>query len=137
MPGRPGLTFGEVISSGAVRDLALALPGSFEAAHWGNPSFRVGGKIYATVPDPRHLNVMIDPFDVEAAVRENPQALAALPWGKQIAGVQVTLAKAPPKLVADLLVSAWRRRAPRRLLSSPSGQAAPPPRRPRKRRPKG
>jgi hypothetical protein len=118
-----------------VRDLALALPGSFEADHWGNPSFRVGGKIFATVPDPKHLNVMIDPFDVEAAVRANPLALTPLQWGKEIAGVQVTLAKAPRKLVAVLLESAWRRRAPRRLLSSPSGQEAAQPRRPRKRPP--
>lgn len=115
--------------------MAVALPGSFEAAHWGNPSFRVGEKLFATVPDPKHLNVMIDPFDVEAAARENPQALAPLHWGKEIAGVQVTLSKAPRTLVAVLLESAWRRRAPRRLLSSPSGQEAPQPQRPRKRPP--
>jgi hypothetical protein len=81
------------------------------------------------------LNVMIDPFDVEAAVRESPLALTPLRWGKEIAGVQVTLAKAPRKMVAGLLESAWRRRAPRRLLSIPSGQEAAQPRRPRKRPP--
>src|SRR4030088_35421 len=102
MPARVGLRSSQVISPGAVRGLALALPGSFEAAHWGNPSFRVGGRIFATMPDPQHLNVMIAPFDVEAAVRENPQALAPLHWGKEIAGVQVTLAKAPRTLVAVL-----------------------------------
>jgi hypothetical protein len=123
-----------VIAAGAVRELALALPGSFEADHWGNPSFRVGGKIFATLPDPKYLNVMIDPFDVEAAIREN-DALTPLHWGKQVAGVQVTLAKAPRKLVAVLLESAWRRRAPRGLLSSPSGRDVPPPPRPRKRPP--
>jgi len=136
MPGRLGLTSGEVLSTQGVHDIALALPGSFEADHWGNPSYRVGGRIFATVPDPKHLNVMIDPFDVEAAVRENPQALAPLHWGKEIAGVQVTLAKAPRTLVALLLESAWRRRAPRRLLSSPSGQGAVQPRRPRRRPPR-
>jgi hypothetical protein len=33
-----------------VRSLALALPETVEQDHFGNPSFRVRGKIFATVP---------------------------------------------------------------------------------------
>lgn len=136
MPARLGLTSRDVISLQRVRDQALAFPGSFEAEHWGNPSFRLSGKIFAIVPDPRHFNVMIDPFDVDAVVRENPDACSQLWWGKEVRGVQVTLPKAAPKLVAALLESAWRRRVPTRV-SSPSGRAARPPSRPKKRPPKG
>lgn len=129
MPGRSGLTSGVVISVSGVRDLALALPGSTEADHWGNPSFRVRGKIFATLPDPKRLNVMIEPYEVDAVVLENSGACSQLWWGKEVRGVQVRLPKASRKLVAVLLESAWLRKAPRRL-SSPSGrEAQPPPRR--------
>src|SRR5438067_8280951 len=63
-----------VITLGEARDIALALASTQEADHWGNPSFRVGGRIFATVPDSEHMNVMIDPFDVESAVLEEPDA---------------------------------------------------------------
>jgi hypothetical protein len=137
MPARLALMSREMVSTRGVRDIALALPGTTEADHWGNPSFRVRGKIFATVPDPNRLNVMIDPFDVDAVVRENPEVCSSLWWGKEVRGVQVTLAKAQRKLVAVLLESAWRRKAPRRVsVSSLSSRGARPPRKPKKVRPK-
>ena len=103
------------ISLGALRAIALALPDAVEADHWGNPSFRIGGRIFATVPDPTHLNVMVDPVDAEAVVRAAPEACAVLFWGKEVRGVTVDLRKASRRLVGDLLEAAWRRRAPRRV----------------------
>lgn len=120
MPARSGLTSGDVISVQKVRDLALALPGCSEADHWGNPSFRVRGKIFATVPDPKRLNVMIDPYDVDAVVRMHSGICSELWWGKEIRGVQVNLPRAPRRLVAALLGSAWRRKAPRSLAGLPT-----------------
>jgi hypothetical protein len=94
----------------------LALPEAVEQAHWGNPSFRVRGRIFATLPDEGHANVMIDPFDVEAVVGENPESCRELWWGKQLSGVRVSLAQASPQMVEALLEAAWRRKAPKRLL---------------------
>jgi hypothetical protein len=102
-----------VISLGEVRELALQLPGAAEQEHWGNPSFRVRGRIFATVPDPERLNVMIEPFDVEAAVRDEAGACSELRWGKQVRGVQVFMPAASSQLVGRLLEVAWRRKAPR------------------------
>lgn len=124
MPGPAGLTSDEVISVLEIRDIVLSLPGSHEAEHWGNPSFRVRDRIYATMPDPEHLNVMIDPFDVDAVVREAPEAFSQLWWGKELRGVEVNLRKASRELVASLLESAWRRKAPVSL-SSQSAKAVP------------
>lgn len=107
-----------VIKLGEARTIALALPEAVEAEHWGKPSFRVAGRIFATVPDASHLNVMIDPFEVEAVVRAEPQACAELWWGKEVRGVRVDLHRASRKLVGDLLEASWRRRAPRRLLAA-------------------
>ena len=98
-----------------VRKLALALPESVEQGHFGNPSFRVRGKILATVPDDLHLNVMIDPFDVDAAVLAEPDCCEELWWGRELTGVRVSLRNAPPAMVEALLHAAWKRRAPKRI----------------------
>ena len=105
-----------VITLAEARAFALALPAVVEEDHWGNPSFRVGGRIFATVPDSDHLNVMIDPLDVNPVVRDEPEACSELRWGKKVSGVRVDLGRAAPKLVGDLLEAAWRRKAPRRLV---------------------
>lgn len=102
-----------MISLGEVREHALGLAGVTELAHWGIPSFRVRDRIFATVPDAEHLNVMIDPFDVEAVVRDEPAACTELWWGGRLRGVQVVLPAATPELVRRLLEVAWRRKAPR------------------------
>jgi hypothetical protein len=98
-----------------VRRLALALPEALEQDHWGNPSFRVRGRIFATMPDKQHVNVMIEPFDVEAAVRAEPESCEELWWGKELRGVRVSLPNVAPNLLEELLRAAWRRKAPKRL----------------------
>ncbi len=72
-------------------------------------------RIFATVPDFEHLNVMIDPFEVEAATNVDPDACAELRWGKEMRGAQVNLRVAEPGMVLDLLTAAWRRKAPKSL----------------------
>ena len=98
-----------------VRKIALRFPEAFEQEHFGNPSFRVRGRIFATVPDDTHLNVMIDPFDVDAVVRADPESCAKLLWGKELRGVRVSLPNAAPAMVEELLHVAWKRKAPKRL----------------------
>jgi hypothetical protein len=100
-----------------VRKLALALPEVTEHDHWGNPSFRIRGRIFATVADEAHVNVMIDPFDVDAVVREDPDTCEELWWGKEVRGVRVSLDDAGSTIVKTLLEAAWRRKAPKRLLT--------------------
>jgi hypothetical protein len=99
------------------RKIALSLPEAVEQDHFGNPSFRVRGRIFATVPDGTHLNVMIDPFDVDAVVRAEPESCAEILWGKEVRGVRVSLPKASPAMIEELLRVAWKRKAPKRLSS--------------------
>jgi hypothetical protein len=105
------------VTADQVRKLALALPGTVEQDHWGNPSFRVRGRIFATLPDDHHVNVMIDPFDAESAVADAPESCEVLLWGKEVRGVRVTLRNAESEIVETLLRSAWRRKAPKRALA--------------------
>ena len=102
------------VSSDEARRLALALPGAVEADHHGRPSFRVAGKIFATLRDDNHLNVMLDEPGILTAVEAAPDTCAELWWGKRLSAVQVALDRADAGLVRDLLTDAWERRAPAR-----------------------
>ena len=92
-----------------VRRLALALPGAVEADHHGRPSFRVGGKIFATLWDENHLNVMLDEPGILTAVEANPGNRVERWWGKRLSAVGVSLDEADAALVGDLLADAWER----------------------------
>jgi hypothetical protein len=99
-----------------VRALALALPEATEQDHHGRPSFRVQGKIFATLWSPAELNIMCGDELIRAAVSSSPEVCSLRYWGERLAAVQVDLRAAEPELVRDLLHAASSRRAPRGLL---------------------
>jgi len=79
-------------------------------------SFRVRGKIFATVPpDDEHLHVFVDEAEVHAAVAEDPAAFEPLLWGQRLRGLRIRIAAAPADRIAELLEESWRRKAPARL----------------------
>jgi len=98
-----------------VRRLALSLPETTEEDHHGMASFRIRGRIFATVPDAEHVRVMASEEDIHAAVAES-RSCEPFYWGKRLACVVVDLASCPPALVRELLWGAWERKAPKRLL---------------------
>ena len=98
------------------RRLALALPEAVEQDHHGRPSFRVAGKIFATLWDEEHMNVMLDEGGILTAVHQDPKTYEEVWWGKKLAAVRVTLPRARSKVLAKLLTEAWELRAPKRLL---------------------
>jgi hypothetical protein len=97
------------------RRLALALPEAIEQDHHGRPSFRVAGRIFATLWDEHHLNVMLDEPGILTAVQEHPETCQEVLWGKRRAAVRVDLRRADQQLVAELLADAWEGKAPARL----------------------
>lgn len=106
-----------MVTMARARRLALSFPEASEDDHHGMPSFRVRGKIFATVPDDQHVRVMLE-ADFARAVASGELAFEELWWGKQLAGVTVTLAKADADRLVQLLEQAWRRRAPRTLVKA-------------------
>jgi hypothetical protein len=104
-----------MVSLAVARRMALSFPEVTEQDHHDMPSFRVQGKIFTTVPDARHLHVMLDAFVTHAVVGSHPDACAELWWGQRLSGVRVNLDHADRDLLADLLEDAWLRRAPKRL----------------------
>jgi hypothetical protein len=101
----------------AVRRLALALPEATVEPHFHLDSFRVRGKIFATVaPDGSFMNVFVDDEQREIMVRVDPKAYETLKWGK-VPYLHVHLAAAKARDVKALLRAAWECKAPRKLLA--------------------
>ncbi len=76
-------------------------------------SFRVGKKIFATMPpEGDRLHVFVEPDEVAAYCAEFPGTVEELRWGDKLSGCRVNLRQATTPLVRELLTEAWRRRAP-------------------------
>lgn len=99
-----------------VRAFALALPEVTEEPHFEKASFRVRGKIFATVPQGgAYLHVFVDEWAVQSCVTDDPAAYEELTWGGRLAGLRINLGMAQAQPVLELVEEAWRRKAPKRL----------------------
>ena len=101
------------------RKLALSLPEAVEGSHFGNPDFRVGGKIFATLAFAKegYGTLLLSPEDQFRMIADAPEYFSPVPggWGKKGA-TRVLLAKVPIDICAAALRVAWRRKAPKQLL---------------------
>jgi hypothetical protein len=95
------------------RRLALALPDAVEQDHHGRPSFRVAGKIFATIWDELTMNVMVDEPGIRTAVDTHPEWCTERYWGRRLAAVAVDLPTAPGRELGELLADAWETKAGR------------------------
>ena len=99
-----------MISTDQARRAALALPDAIEQDHHGRPSFRVRGRIFATLWDAEHMNVMVDEPGIHTAVQAHPEVCAEVWWGKRLSAVRVDLQRADEELLGELLADAWERK---------------------------
>jgi hypothetical protein len=93
------------------------MPEAVEEDHHGRPSFRVGGKIFATLWSDDRMNLMLDEGGILTAVDSAPEACEQVWWGKRLAAVGVTLSRVDGDFLRNLVVDAWEQKAPRRLLT--------------------
>src|SRR3954453_4848146 len=106
-----------------LRKAALALPETTEQPHFDLVSWRVRDRIFATIPnEPRRLRIFVEETEVAEMVAADPAAYVAVRWGKRVAGVEANLSAADVADVVALLESAWRRKAPKRLVTSYDAQ---------------
>lgn len=99
------------VSVDEARALALSLPEAVEQDHHGRPSFRVGGRIFATLWSGERMNVMLDEGGVRTAVEAAPDVCEEVWWGKRLAAAGVTLARVERAFLADLLADAYEGKA--------------------------
>jgi hypothetical protein len=104
------------LSGEQARRLALTLPEAVEQDHHGRPSFRIGGRIFATLWDADHMNVMLDEGGVRTAIHGNPDTCDEVWWGRRLVAVRVDLRRVDAETLAELLADAWEGKAPKRLL---------------------
>jgi len=95
------------------RRIALSLPGAVEGSHMQHPDFRVGGKIFATLPgeDAEFGVLMLGPEEQAGMVADAPEMFSPVPggWGKKGA-TRVSLAAVKADILRSALRAAWERR---------------------------
>jgi hypothetical protein len=95
------------------RRIALSFEGAEESSHMGQPDFRVGGRIFATLAS-EHLgygNLMLTPEQQAAFVGELPDIFLPIHGGWGGMGMtHVRLAKASEDVLTGALRTAWRLR---------------------------
>jgi hypothetical protein len=102
-----------MVSADQARRIALALPDAVELDHHGKPSFRVRGKIFATLWATDELNVMLDEPGILTVVQAHPDLCREVWWGKKRAAVKVFLERATPAFVGEVLADAHEHKSGR------------------------
>ena len=88
----------------AVRRFALSLPDVTEQPHHEFSSFRVRGRIFATVPPAEDvIHVFVDEMDRERALAMHPQWAEKLLWGGKVRGLRIVLEAAEAPAVKALV----------------------------------
>jgi len=82
-----------------------------EEPHHNYSSFRVRGKIFATIPpEEEFIHVFVAEEDREPALAMYPDFIEKLLWGAKVVGLRVSLATAKPAVVKSLLAKAYETR---------------------------
>ena len=104
------------VSLDAVRAVALALPEVTEEPHHHFGSFRVRGRIFATIPPGGELlHIFVSEQDREHALAMDPGFLEPLLWGGKVVGLRAKLPMALEVTVLELVRRAHAHRSAARL----------------------
>ncbi|MBM7089577.1 MmcQ/YjbR family DNA-binding protein [Streptomyces sp. NPDC056956] len=111
-----------------VRRIALSLPDTTEKIAWSMPTFRVAGKMFATLPEDETS------LAVRCPEQERDELVLAEPEKFWIAGHEARFAWVRARLAAledeeelrDILADSWRQAAPPRLTEAHPRLGLPP-----------
>ncbi|HLN08254.1 MAG TPA: MmcQ/YjbR family DNA-binding protein [Xanthobacteraceae bacterium] len=92
------------------RRIALSMLEATEGSHMGHADFRVGGKIFATLPGGGFGVVKIGPDEQALLVESEPAMFEPVPggWGRR-GSTRVKLQAADETTVRSAITTAWRR----------------------------
>ncbi|MBX3480179.1 MAG: MmcQ/YjbR family DNA-binding protein [Caulobacter sp.] len=101
-----------------IRALALSLPLAEEQPHFDRASFRVKGKIFATLPpEGERLVLKLPPMVKESLRQSDPDAVIPLPGAWDRGGwTQLAIGSIESAMLSDLIRLAWRQVAPKKLV---------------------
>jgi hypothetical protein len=101
------------------RKAALSLPEAEERETWGHPTFRVRDKLFATLSDDGRLATVKASREEQAALVAGDPATFNVPaYVGRHGWVGIELATVDAEELRELLVEAWRKTAPKRLVAS-------------------
>jgi hypothetical protein len=110
---RGGVTFADV------RDAALALPSVEEGLCYGTPGLRVAGKFLLRLKEDGETVAIKVPMDQrDALLRADPEVFFITDHYRAYPAILFRLGAMRREPLADLLESAWRFVAPKRLLAA-------------------
>ena len=102
-----------------VREIARAMPGAEESTTYGQPAFKVDGKLFAWIsPDRRAegaLAVLVDPEEKEFAIEASPDVFFQTPHYERHAILLVRLERVDRQQLDERIEESWLLRAPKRL----------------------
>ncbi|CAM5326266.1 MmcQ/YjbR family DNA-binding protein [Streptomyces coeruleofuscus] len=103
-----------------VRRIALSLPDTTEKIAWSMPTFRVAGKMFATLPeDETSIAVRCPKEERDELVLAEPEKFWIADHEAQFAWVRARLdALEDEGELRDILADSWRQAAPTRLLEA-------------------
>lgn len=101
-----------------VRRIALSLPDTAEKIAWNMPTFRVAGKMFATLPeDETSIAVRCPKEERDELVLAEPEKFWVADHEAQFAWIRVRLATLEDEAeLRDILADSWRQAASSRLL---------------------
>lgn len=107
------------------RRIALSLEGSEESSHMGQPDFRVGGRIFATLASASqgYGNLMLTPEQQAAFVEELPKVFVPIAggWGR-MGMTHIRLAAADEDILSGALRTAWKLRLEKNTKTKPKAR---------------
>ncbi|MEV4341821.1 MmcQ/YjbR family DNA-binding protein [Streptomyces sp. NPDC049590] len=111
-----------------VRRIALSLPDTTEKVAWSMPTFRVAGKMFATLPeDETSIAVRCPKEERDELVLAEPDKFWIAGHEAQFAWVRARLAALEDEAeLRDILADSWRQAAPPRLLDTHPEVGLPP-----------
>ena len=106
----------------SVREIAGALPGAEESTTYGQPAFKVHGKLFAWLSPDRHaegaLAVRVDPEEKLLLIGSDPAAYFETPHYEGNAILLIRLEHVDRRALEERIEESWLLRAPKRLAAT-------------------
>jgi hypothetical protein len=118
---------GSLVNANDFRRIALSLEGAEESSHMGQPDFRVGGRIFATLAS-AHLgygNLMLTVEQQQAFVEELPAMFLPIAggWGR-MGMTHIRLAATNEDVLSGALRTAWKLRVEKNVKSGKKAKSS-------------
>lgn len=107
-----------------VKQWALALPGVAEiyVEGWGHPTLRVNNKMFASGgPESTSMSVKASTVEQAELIAAAPETYSVAAYVGRYGWVRVNLSTVDPGELRELIVEAWRRTAPKKVVAQYEG----------------